>query len=81
MEYIEKELINLPKHFIVLVISNSANYQKNNLELIKTLLNEKKLVRYIYVTRGCDNISETMIANSIDISKLFFIDCGKSKAS
>jgi len=76
MEYLEKEFTNLPKHFIVLVVSSSANYLKNNLELLKTLLNEKKQSGiYINVSRSCENISDMMISNGIDISKLFFIDC------
>lgn len=76
MQYLEKELTNLPKHFIVLVVSSSANYLKNNLELLKILLNEKKQPGiYINVSRSCENISEMMISNGIDISRLFFIDC------
>lgn len=76
LEYIEKELANLPKHFIVLVVSSSTNYLKINLELLKILLNEKKQSGiYINVSRGYENISEMMISNFIDISRLFFIDC------
>lgn len=76
LEHIEQELNNLPKYFIVLVVSSSANYLKNNLELLKIFLNEKKLSGiYINVSRGYDSISEMMISNGIDISHLFFIDC------
>jgi len=76
LQYIEKELTDLPKHFIVLIVSTSGHYLQNNLEILKILLNEKKQSGiYINVSRSCDNISEMMVSNGIEISRLFFIDC------
>ncbi|MFA4955989.1 MAG: hypothetical protein WC556_03330 [Candidatus Methanoperedens sp.] len=76
MEYIETELANLPKNFIVLLVSSSSHYQENNLNILKLLLNDRKMSGiYINVTKSCDNISDLMRSNGIDISRLFFIDC------
>jgi len=76
LQYIEQELTDLPKNFIVLIVSTSDHYLQNNLEILKILLNEKKQSGiYINVSRSCDNISEMIVSNGIDISRLFFIDC------
>lgn len=76
MEYIETELANLPKNFIVLLVSSSGHYQENNLNILKLLLNDRKMQGiYINVTKSCENISDLMRSKGIDISKLFFIDC------
>lgn len=73
---IEQELSNLPKHYIALIVSSSTRYLQNNLQILKVLLNEKKLSGiYINVSRSYDNIFEIMTTNAIDSSRLFFIDC------
>ena len=52
MQNFEQELTNLPKHFIILVVSSSVHYMENNLEILKILLNEKKCQVYILMSAG-----------------------------
>jgi len=76
MTGIQKELDNLPDHFIVLILVDSINYVKVNLEIIKYLINKKQIPGiYITVNRPYENMVKTLEQNGIDIKKLFFIDC------
>ena len=73
---LEEFMNNLPRNKVVLFLVDPRMYMKRNLSIIKILVNENKLSGiYITVNRPFDTLIQTMKDNSIDIEKIFFIDC------
>lgn len=72
---IQKELKSLPNGYIILILVDAVNYVRVNLEILKYLLNKKKIPGiYITVNRPYENMVKTLEQNGIDTKKLFFID-------
>jgi len=71
----------LPKNFILLVISSVENYISANLEILRVLLNEMKISGvYITINRPYASLCKILKQNGINIEKLYFIDCVSSLA-
>lgn len=67
---------NLPPQRVVLFVTRAKNYQKANIEILKTIIMLNKFSG-IYITAGrpYSVISENLKNSGIDIEKIFFIDC------
>lgn len=75
-EFIEKELENLPDHFVVLAILPSKHFENINLHLLNILVNKQRSFgSYITINRPYKNMLELLKSRSIDTKKLYFIDC------
>jgi KaiC/GvpD/RAD55 family RecA-like ATPase len=73
---IQKEFDSLPDGYVVLILVDVINYVKVNLEILKYLLNKKRIPGiYITINRPYENMIKTLKKNGIDVKKLFFIDC------
>lgn len=80
------DLDALGEERIVLVISKAKDYVKNNVEILKHLVNERGYSGvYVEIARPYETVKKVLEEEGIDTKKLFFIDCitvvagGKSK--
>jgi len=70
----QKEVKNL-KDYVVLIIVDAKKYQKTNLELIKFLVNEKKVPGvYVTLNKPYETISRTLQNDNVDTRLIIFID-------
>ncbi len=75
-EELLKYLRSLPKDFIVLVSVSAEDYLKANIDILRVLANEDKLPGvYITVNKPYLTMKRVLEDDSIDTSKLYFIDC------
>ncbi len=72
---LKEYLRNLPKEFVVLVVSTQENYEDTNIEILKLLCNEQKLSGlYITIDHSYAITSKMLSERGIDIDNMFFID-------
>ncbi len=77
---LEKEFTELPNDAVALVLLPNKNYEELNMEMIKILVNQKKLSgAYVTINRPYGNIVKIMEKEGIDPKKLFFVDCVTEK--
>lgn len=73
---LEKELRNLPFEAVVMFITESQNYFKDTVRIIKILVNELGLDGiYITVNKPYQSLAQLFNENKINVEKIFFIDC------
>jgi KaiC/GvpD/RAD55 family RecA-like ATPase len=82
LKIIEKELNNLPIGYIVLLETSAENSIELGLGAIKFLTNKSYNGIVLSASRPFSNLISLYKKNSIDIKKLFFLDCvSKSKSA
>ncbi len=75
MASVKKELKDLSKGQVFLVISNSKNYLKNNIDILRFLVNERKMYGiYISLNWPYKNLNSLLGKNKIKAENLFYID-------
>jgi hypothetical protein len=73
---LRKFIKKIPPQRVVLFVTKAKNYQKANIEILKTIIMLNKFSG-IYITTGrpYSVISENLKNAGIDVGKVFFIDC------
>lgn len=68
-------LRNLPREFVVLIVSTQEKYNDTNIEILNLLCREQNLSGlYITLDRPYESISKMLSDSGIDVNNLFFID-------
>ena len=72
---LRRELGDLPNGYVVALIVNAADYVQTCIDVLRVLLNEKKLSGiFVTTNRPCENIFTLLKSNGIDTEKLFGVD-------
>jgi hypothetical protein len=75
-ERIEKELLDLPKKFIIGLIVSHEKYEEVNFHLLDILTNKKKYKGcYITINQPHEHLIRLLDMNHISHKDIFFIDC------
>ena len=75
MTDLRRKLNSLSGGFITTIIVDSPLYLQTSIDVLKMLVDERKLSGvYVTVNRPYSNIETMLQTNEVDLSKLFFID-------
>ncbi len=72
---LQKELVGITKEFNVLVVVSPEKYSQLNIEVLKTLCNEKNLTGvYVTINKPVDVLKQILQQNGVNVDNLYFID-------
>lgn len=73
---IRQAINSLPPNYIALFVTRKKTYAKTNMDILKILVDEKKLAGiYVTINRPYKNLVGVLKKNGIRTDNLFFIDC------